>query len=90
MKKQYKNINKAIAKMASYDRHNGYYVEVFYDKSEDTIYSHAQCSLGFNSWTVYNDRSVIKVGNFVKKVTRKRLIEAIEEAISLEADLSLC
>lgn len=86
MGKQYKNIQDAIDKMSPYDRRNGYYVEVFYDMSEDAVYSHAQCSLGFNSWTEYYDSDVIKIGNFVKKVSKKRLIEIIEERIKQDKE----
>lgn len=84
MSKQYKNIQNAIDKMSPYDRRNGYYVEVFYDIAEDEVYSHAQCSLDFNTWTEYHDPDVIKIGNFVKRVSKKRLIEAIEETVAFE------
>lgn len=86
MQKQCKNIQDAIDKMSPYDRRNGYYVEVFYDIAEDAVYSHAQCSLGFNSWTEYHDPDVIKIGNFVKRVSKKRLIEIIEKRLKEEAE----
>ena len=86
MQKQYKNIQTALNKMPHYDRRNGYYVEVFYDMDEDEVYSHAQCSLGFNSWTVYRNKDVIKIGNFVKKISVKRLIEIIEERLAQEKE----
>lgn len=86
MQRIYKNISRAISEMSPRDRNNGYYVEVFYDMNEDKVYSCPQCSLGFNSWTVFHDPAVIKIANFVKRVSKKRLIEIIEERLKEEAE----
>lgn len=83
--KKYKGLVSAIAAMPKHDMHNGYYVEVFYDTELDKVYHRTQISLGFNSWTVFDDKAVIKIGNYTAKTTKKALIADIEAAIRCEA-----
>lgn len=80
--RKYKYLTQGISEMPKCDRHNGYYVEVFYDTEKDEVYNHVHVSLGHNSWTEYHDDNVIRIGCFDKKVTKARLKELIEEKIA--------
>lgn len=84
MERRYKYLVKAIAKMPKHDMGNGYYVQVSYDTSDDTVLSDWHVSLGFNEWCQYHSPSIIFVGNYTKKISKKELIEHIEEAIRNE------
>ncbi len=80
--RKYKYLVRAIAEMPKHDRHNGYYVEVFYNLETDEVYNHVHVSLGHNSWTQYHDENVIRIGNFDQKVTKAHLKELIKERIA--------
>ena len=80
--RQYHGLEDARAEMPVYDRHNGLYVEIHYDLDTDEVYADLHVDFGMWSRTVYGDPRVIRVGNFVRRVSAERLKERIDEAAS--------
>ena len=74
--RQYHGLEDARAMIPVHDRHNGLYIEIHYDLDTDEV------DFGMWSRTVYDDPRVIRVGNFVRRVSAERLKERIDEAAS--------
>lgn len=61
--------------------HSGEYLELFYDCATGEVWTVYQYSLGQNSWTVYHDPSIIKIGNISRKVTMQEVADMIFESV---------
>ena len=77
--RKYTGLQEAIAEMPTYDRHNGLYIEV----SNDEVLATPYVDFGMWSRTVYANPRIIRVGNFVRRVSAARLKEYINEAVDL-------
>lgn len=77
-----KGIKAAVGEIPTGGYYSGEYAEVFYDKASGEVWANYQCSLGQNTWTVYDDRDVIKIGNYSKKTTMQQLADDIYETVS--------
>lgn len=81
-KRKYTGLQEAIAEMPTHDRHNGLYIEVSYDLDNDEVLATPYVDFGMWSRTVYANPRIIRVGNFVRRVSAARLREYIDEAIA--------
>lgn len=57
--------------------YSGEYVELFFDLATGEVWSKYQYSLGQNTWTVYDDDNVVKIGNFFDPATMQEIADAI-------------
>lgn len=80
-----KGLRKASGSTADFGAYSGSYTELFYDRSTGEVWGKYQYSLGQNSWTVYQDSSVIKLCNTTAHMTMQQIADAIRDALSMEA-----
>ena len=59
----------------------GEYLELFYDKKEDRIWSRFHYDLGHNERTYYEDKNIIRVGNVCVPLTMKDIKDITLEAL---------
>lgn len=64
--RKYHGLQEAINEMPERDRHNGLYVEVYVD-------------FGEGSRTIYDNPRIVRIGNFVRRVSTVKLKECIDE-----------
>lgn len=81
--RKYTGLQEAIAEMPTHDRHNGLYIEVSYDLDNDEVLATPYVDFGMWSHTRYENPRIIRVGNFVRRVSAARLKEYIDEAVDL-------
>ncbi len=62
--------------------YSGSYVEVFFDRQTGEVWTKYQYSLGQNSWTVYHDDNVVKIGNFSAPATMQEIADAIASRLA--------
>ena len=64
--------------------YSGEYIEVFYDKNADRIWSIYHWSLGHNQWTKYDDPDIVRVGIICIPCTMRDLKDFTLEALEHE------
>ena len=72
----------ASGKTYDYGYYSPEYWEIFYDRSTGEVWANYQYSLGHNSWTVYHDPDIIKVGNACTHWTMQEIADRIYEAVT--------
>ena len=77
--RKYHGLQAALAEMPERDRHNGVYVEVSYDLDNDEVLTEVYVDFGMWSHTRYENPRIIRVGNFVRRVSAVKLKEYIDE-----------
>lgn len=77
--RKYHGLQEAINEMPTHDRHNGLYVEVCYDLDNDEVLTEVYVDFGMWSHTRYENPRIIRVGNFVRRVSAVKLKEYIDE-----------
>ena len=77
--RKYHGLQEAINEMPTHDRHNGLYVEVSYDLDNDEVLTEVYVDFGMWSHTRYENPRIIRVGNFVRRVSAVKLKEYIDE-----------
>lgn len=77
--RKYHGLHAALAEMPERDRHNGVYVEVSYDLDNDEVLTEVYVDFGMWSHTRYENPRIIRVGNFVRRVSAVKLKEYIDE-----------
>lgn len=70
--------------------YSGEYCEVFYDISTGEVWSEYQYSLGQNTWTVYDNPDVIKVGNVSAPKTMQELADMVQDAVRYHQNCNNC
>lgn len=75
-------LKKASGSTQDYGFYSGLYDEIFYDLSTGEVWTKFQCSLGYNTWTVYNDAAIVKVGNTCKHLTMQQIADMIHDVVS--------
>ncbi len=66
--------------------YSGHYVEIFYDPNDGEVWGVYQYSLGQNTWTVYHDKSIIKVGNVSDPCTMQQIADKVYNAVMLKEE----
>lgn len=64
--------------------HSGGYDEIFYNRETGDLWTVPQVSLGRNSWTVYHDPNVVKVGETAEHMTMQEIADAVADAVKLQ------
>ena len=77
-----KGIKAAVGEIPTGGYYSGEYAEIFYDKARGEVWAKYQYSLGQNTWTVYDNRDVIKIGNYSGKTTMQQLADDIAETVN--------
>ena len=77
--RKYHGLHAALSEMPERDRHNGLYVEVSYDLDNDEVLAEVYVDFGMWSHTRYENPRIIRVGNFVRRVSAVKLKEYIDE-----------
>ena len=77
-----KNVVSEIKEISGNNR--GFYYEVFYNKEKDTVFTEEHVSLGKNSWTKYDNKNIIRIGNFDYYISMNNLKELIENTLDLD------
>ena len=62
--------------------YSGLYEELFYDRSTGEVWTVRQWSLGHNTWTVYHDPDVIKIGDLSEPTTMQEIADMIAMEVS--------
>ena len=57
--------------------YSGEYLELFYALSTGRAWTKYQYSLGQNSWTEYNDSSIVRIGNISEPATMQEIADII-------------
>ena len=79
--RKYIGLEDARTMIPVHDRRNGFYVEIHYDLDTDEVYATPHVDFGGWSRVEYDDPRIIRVGNFVRRVSAERLKERIDEAV---------
>jgi len=74
-------LEEASKNTENYGRGSAKYDEIFYDMETGEVWTRFQCSLGNNSWTVYHDPAVIKVGETSRHLSMQRIADLIYDAV---------
>lgn len=75
-------LKKASGSTANYGAYSPAYDEIFYDTKTGEVWTVYQCSIGHNSWTVYDDPNVIKICNASCHMTMQEIADAIAEQLA--------
>lgn len=67
-------LKKASGSTEDYGWYDGRFHEIFYDKKTGEVWTVFQYS---DSWTVYHDENVVKIGNTTKHLTMQRIADLI-------------
>lgn len=62
--------------------YSGTYVELFFDRQTGKVWTKYQYSLGQNSWTLYHDDNVVKIGNYSSPATMQEIADAIASRLA--------
>lgn len=83
--RKFKGLKKVVSKIKKISGNNhGFYYEVFYDKEKDMVFTEEHVSLGFNSWTKFDNKNIIRIGNFDYYISMNNLKELIENTLDLD------
>ena len=82
-----KGIKKAVSELkANLPKNNTYYsgiyMQVNFDTNSGKILTNYHYSLGHNSWTVYHDKAVIFIGNYIKPAKMQEIINDIAQRLT--------
>lgn len=77
--RKYHGLQEAINEMPERDRHNGLYVEVYIDLDNDEVLAEVYVDFGEGSRTIYDNPRIVRIGNFVRRVSTVKLKECIDE-----------
>lgn len=77
--RKYHGLQEAINEMPTHDRHNGLYVEVCYDLDSDEVLTEVYVDFGEGNRTIYDNPRIVRIGNFVRRVSAAKLKEYIDE-----------
>lgn len=77
--RKYHGLQEAINEMPTHDRHNGLYVEVCYDLDNDEVLTEVYVDFGGGNRTIYDNPRIVRIGNFVRRVSAAKLKEYIDE-----------
>ena len=77
--RKYHGLQEAINEMPTHDRHNGLYVEVCYDLDNDEVLTEVYVDFGERNRTIYDNPRIVRIGNFVRRVSAAKLKEYIDE-----------
>lgn len=79
--RKYHGIKNAVSEIKDCRQNCGMYYEVFYDTKEDEVFTKIQVDFGHTWNTVYEDKNIIKIGNFDSYISMAELKSLIEENI---------
>ena len=79
--RKYHGIKNAVSEIKDCRSSVGMYYEVFYDKKEDEVFTKVQVDFGHTWNTVYENKYIVKIGNFDSYVSMAELKSLIEECI---------
>lgn len=79
--RKFKGIKKAVSEIKDCRQNCGMYYEVFYDTKEDEVFAKVQVDFGHTWNTVYEDKNIVKIGNFDSYVSMAELKSLIEKNI---------
>lgn len=74
-------LRQASGHTENYGNASGLYNEIFYDRRDGTVWTVLQCSLGQNSWTQYEDPSIIKICNTSRHCTMQEIADMIDRRV---------
>ena len=77
--RKYHGLQEAINEMPTHDQHNGLYVEVCYDLDNDEVLTEVYVDFGEGNRTIYDNPRIVRIGNFVRRVSAAKLKEYIDE-----------
>jgi len=77
--RKYHGLHAVLAEMPERDRHNGLYVEVCYDLDNDEVLAEVYVDFGEGTRTIYDNSRIVRIGNFVRRVSAAKLKEYIDE-----------
>lgn len=75
-------LRKASGATENYGCYSGCYNEVFYDEITHDVWCVFQYSLGQNSWTEYDDPTIIKVCNTSAHMTMQEIADMIRDKLA--------
>jgi len=79
--RKYHGIKNAVSEIKDCRQNCGMYYEVFYDTKEDEVFTKVQVDFGHTWNTVYEDKNIVKIGNFDSYVSMAELKSLIEKNI---------
>ena len=62
------------------------YLQLNYDRRAKKVFTDYHVSLGYNSWTEYDNDAVLVIGNIVRPMTMAEITKMVDEAIAYEGD----
>lgn len=80
---KFKGLKKVVSEIKEISGNNrGFYYEVFYDKEKDMVFTEEHVSLGYNSWTEFDNKNIVRIGNFDEYISMRDLKHLIERTIN--------
>lgn len=74
-------LKKASGETENHGAYSGKYNEIFYNTNTGEVWTEFQYSLGSNSWTVYDDPAIIRIGETSSHLTMQQIADAVHEAV---------
>ena len=75
------NLDKASEETCNWKLRSGGYTEIFYNMETGEVWTVDQVDIGHNSYTVYHDPEIIKIGETERKMTEQQIADAIFRTI---------
>lgn len=77
-----KGLRKASGATKNFGYYSGRYVEVFYDRSTGEVWTVEHYCLGWNEWTEYKDKAIIKICNTHRHLRMQDIADAINDRVA--------
>ena len=62
--------------------YSGLYVELHYNTATGEVLHHLHCSFGQNTWTVYDDDKIVRIGNVSEPCTMQEIADLIHDKLA--------
>lgn len=80
--RNYNGIDELVEMINDCPQGCGAYYQVFYNRETDEVWGNFEVSLGENSWSVYDDRNIVCIGNFSRPTDVETMRNRIDYVLS--------
>ena len=74
-------LREASSSTGDYGINSSMYDELFYNLKTGEVWTVFQCSLGWNSWTEYHDKDIVKICNTSRHMTMQEIADSISDYV---------
>lgn len=67
--------------------YSGHYLQLNYNRSTGELFTNFHCSLGQNSWSVYHDKNIVRIGNMSEPHTMQEIADWVAEVMAYRVEV---